>query len=448
MAAAVEAASRGFDVTVYESTRVLGGRARALPVHLPDGTPVTLDNGQHILIGAYSETLALMRRVGLHPHEHLLALPLSLPYPDGAGLRTPGWAARCPAPLDALAAIATARGWHWRDRLALVRTSLAWQRAGFACTPSQTVSQVCEGLPPRVMSELIEPLCVSALNVPAHQASGEVFLRVMRDALFGAGSQGFSASSLLLPRSDLSSLFPQAAADWLGMHHGERTRFRMGQRVSGLRAKGSQWVLRAHDQEAAFDHVIWATAASPAAQAMAQAADGPESLRAWAQTADGLSFTAITTVYAWARDARLASPMLALRDGPAQFAFDRGQLDTASRAARGVLAFVVSASHGEREELQARVLKQAAVELKLPALQAVQTVVEKRATFACLPGVQRPAACIAPGLWAAGDYVQGPYPATLEGAVRSGLRAVSGTSANKGVHNGATLQPNERNLPG
>jgi squalene-associated FAD-dependent desaturase len=429
MAAAVEAASRGADVTVLEATRALGGRARALPAHRPDGMPLTLDNGQHILIGAYSQTLAQMRRVGLAPREHLLALPLALPYPDGSGLRTPDWAARWPAPLDALAAIATARGWRWRDRLALVRTSLHWQRTGFDCPPAHTVADVCRDLPPRVMSELIEPLCVSALNVPAHEASGSIFLRVMRDALFGPGSPGFHASSLLLPRCDLSALFPQAAADWLAKQHGEHTRLRLGQRVTRLRWHAGRWMLQTDGEEEAFDRVIWATAASPAAQAMAQAVDAPAALRAWAATTEALSFTAITTVYAWATGVRLAAPMLALREGPAQFVFDRGQLEPGNAAAQGVLAFVVSASQGERDDLQANVLAQAARELDLPALQAVQTVVEKRATFACRPGTQRPAAHIAPGLWAAGDYVQGPYPATLEGAVRSGLQAAEGTSS-------------------
>jgi len=50
-------------------------------------------------------------------------------------------------------------------------------------------------------------------------------------------------------------------------------------------------------------------------------------------------------------------------------------------------------------------------------------VVEKRATFACTPQLQRPATRIAPALLACGDYVAGPYPATLEGAVRSGVQA-------------------------
>ena len=81
---------------------------------------------------------------------------------------------------------------------------------------------------------------------------------------------------------------------------------------------------------------------------------------------------------------------------------------------------VVSACTLPRHALQEQVLAQARAQLRLPQLQALQTVIEKRATFACTPGVQRPPMQIAPQLWACGDYVCGPYPATLEGAVRSG----------------------------
>jgi squalene-associated FAD-dependent desaturase len=435
MAAAVEAAGAGWDVTLFEATRTLGGRARALPAQRPDGVALTLDNGQHILIGAYAETLALMQRVGVSPREALLCLPLALPYPDGTGLQTPRWASRWPAPLDAVAAIATARGWRWADRWALVRASLAWQRAGFACAPQLTVARLCAALPQRVMDELIEPLCVSALNLPAAQASAQVFLCVMRDALFGAGYGGWAASSLLLPRTDLSALLPNAAAQWLRTHHSATTQLSLGTRVLGLRPLAEGWQLQGSGWTERFDRVVWATAASPAAQAMRQAAQGTptetlaEALHHWADTADALHFTAITTVYAWAPGVRLSSPMLALRAtpnahaAPAQFVFDRGQLNPQDASAQGVLAFVISASEGERDDLQARVLQQAAQQLGLHALQPLQTVVDKRATFACTPGLQRPSQAIAPGLWAAGDYVDGPYPATLEAAVRSGLAA-------------------------
>jgi squalene-associated FAD-dependent desaturase len=438
MAAAMSAAERDLDITLFEAARVLGGRARALSATRPDGVALTLDNGQHILIGAYSESLRLMRHVGPAPEQNLIALPLALPYPDGGGLQTPPWAAALPAPLDALAAIVTARGWSWGERLALVRASLAWRRSGFVCAPALTVGALCAALPLRVMDELIEPLCVSALNLPASQASAQVFLRVMRDALFGPRVGGWSASSLLLPRVDLSALFPQAAASWLQTTHPHTSRLHLGARVTALRPANDGWRLH-HQQsgqtsEQEFDAVIWATGATAAAQAMQQAGHDLQThhtgtgarLAAWALEAAALDFTAITTVYAWAVGARLPAPMLALRSSaqaPAQFVFDRGQLNPADASAQGVLAFVISASQGERGALQAAVLRQASDQLGLTTLQPIQTVVDKRATFACTPGLHRPAQAIAPGLWAAGDYVAGPYPATLEGAVRSGLAA-------------------------
>lgn len=114
--------------------------------------------------------------------------------------------------------------------------------------------------------------------------------------------------------------------------------------------------------------------------------------------------------------------MLALRSGreaPAQFVFDRGRLG----GEPGQLAFVVSAFEGERAVLEQAVLRQAREQLGLEGLQAQQTVVEKRATFACVPALDRPAQEVIAGLLACGDYVAGPYPATLEGAVLSGTAA-------------------------
>jgi hypothetical protein len=117
--------------------------------------------------------------------------------------------------------------------------------------------------------------------------------------------------------------------------------------------------------------------------------------------------------------------MLALRSSPdparaapAQFVFDRGQLGGPAN----LLAFVVSTSNGSHADLQAQVVAQARTELGLQ-VQPIQTIVEKRATFACTPGLARPPRQIAPNLLACGDYVDGPYPATLEGATRSGIAA-------------------------
>lgn len=434
MAAAVEAVERGWHVTVFEATREPGGRARLLTCQRPDGKTLKLDNGQHILIGAYSATLKLMQRVGVDIDACLLATPLAMPYPDGSGLQTPHWASNWPSPFNATAAIATAPGWSWSERGALMLASVGWRLHGFTCPPGTTVAQLCKVLPKRAMEELIEPLCVSALNLPAAQACAQVFLRVMRDALFGPGFGAWSGSNLLLPRCDLSSLFPLQAERWLNTHFPDRYTWRPSSRVSGISKTGPTWTLSGTGWQSRFDQVIWATSAAPAGKAMASAAKQALStgqaptalaLSQWAHAAQALDHTAIATVYVWAPEQRLTHPMLALRaqssahESPAQFVFDRGQLHPDDVDMQGVLAFVASASEGQREDVQARVLQQARDQLGLHHLQVIQTVVEKRATFACTPGLVRPPQTIAPGLLAAGDFVEGAYPATLEGAVRS-----------------------------
>ncbi|RFO98976.1 desaturase [Rhodoferax lacus] len=417
MAAAVTATEAGHRVTVFEATRTWGGRARAMPTTLPDGSAVLLDNGQHILIGAYADTLALMRTVGVDPKQALLRLPLTLLFPDGLGLQLPDW----PMPLDVLGGIWSARGWSVADKWSLLRTTSSWQMAGFRCATATTVTDLCRGLAPKVIQTLIEPLCVSALNTPPERSSGQVFLRVLKDSLLS----GRGSSNLLLPRTDLSALFPDAAAAWLGQRGAS---LRPGCRVEQLELLSpaqapSQW--RVNDE--AFDAVLWATSPSVASQLLGQArGEAAPALQAWALTASQLQHEGIATVYLQAGSTRLPQPMLALRSSaecPAQFVFDRGQLDGPA----GLLAFVVSASTDERAVLQGKVLQQAQAHLggllrgSSPVL--VQTVLEKRATFACTPGLQRPAQHIAPGLLACGDYVDGPYPATLEGAVQSGKSA-------------------------
>lgn len=411
LAAAVTATQDGHAVAVFEAARVLGGRARALPLRLPDGTPATLDNGQHILIGAYTQTLELMRCVGVQAHTALLRLPLTLRFPDGGGLQLPYW----PAPWDAIGGILVARGWSIAEKLSLLRLAIGWRLRGFRCAPDLTVAALCARASPRVMQELVEPLCVSALNLPAREASAELFLRVVRDALFG----GRGGSNLLLPRVDLAQLFPLAAQLWLTRHGGV---VQTATRVVELQFAAGNWQVLGQQ----FDRVILATPAAAAMQLLgATQSHTPHpvaaQIGAWIGIAATLQHTAITTVYAQASGARLAQPMLALRgtSGPAQFVFDRGQLG----GPRGLLAFVISSSQLDQATAQQQVVQQASVALGLE-VNPVQTVVEKRAAFACPPGVQRPPMQIAPGLLACGDYVDGPYPSTLEGATRSGVAAI------------------------
>ena len=131
MAAAVQATKNGHTAIGFEASRTMGGRARALNATLPNGTAVTLDNGQHILIGAYTDSLKLMAEVGVREQDALLRLPMALRFPEGQGITFPRW----PTPLDALAGIVTAKGWTLGDKASLLRVATAWQFSRFTCVP-------------------------------------------------------------------------------------------------------------------------------------------------------------------------------------------------------------------------------------------------------------------------------------------------------------------------
>ncbi|MBL8289897.1 MAG: FAD-dependent oxidoreductase [Rubrivivax sp.] len=415
LAAAVRAVQAGHHVTLLEMAQQLGGRARSLPLAGNGAGGAAggdaLDNGQHILIGAYRQTLDLLRTVGGHEEELLRRRPLELRYADGRGLALPAG----PAWIAFVRGVAGCTGWTWRDRAALVRAAAGWALDGFRCDPALTVHALCERLPPAVRELLIDPLCVAALNTPAREASAQVLLRVLRDALFG----GRGAADLLLPRRPLSELLPEPAARWLSARG---ARVYLGQRVVELTPDSTAWRIGSER----FDAIVIAAAAAEAARLALPIAP------AWAAQAQALRYEPIVTVYIECRGARLPAPMTALVEGaaaPAQFAFDHGALGGTA----GRFAFVVSGARPWVERgsgaLAAAVLDQARSAMPQgtwpAAPRVLKVITERRATFRCTPGLPRPPMAIAPRLLAAGDYVAGPYPATLEGAVRSGEQAAA-----------------------
>ena len=412
LAAAVTATQRGHQVTLIEMARQFGGRARSIGG--------AFDNGQHILIGAYAQSLALLETVGVDVDKALLRMPLRFRYPAHESLRLP------PGPplLSFARGVLAHPSWPLSTRLRFLVKASQWLVHGFKCAPSLTVEQLCIDLPAIVNTELIAPLCVAALNTPAPRASAAVLLRVLRDALFS----GPGSADLLLPRIGLSALLAEPAARWLAANGAE---IRLGMRVQSLK-------------DEAFDAVIVACSSGEAAR-LARPINP-----AWADTAEALRFEPIITVYLHCPGAALPAPMVALLDGadaPAQFVFDLGQLGHSP----GVFSFVVSgaASWVERGlvETGIAVLAQAQRELTWPAPPTVLRVLaEKRATFACTPALLRPSAVIAPGIWAAGDYVDGPYPATLEGAVRAGNAAAAAIQG--GANGAANGSPTNTPCPG
>jgi squalene-associated FAD-dependent desaturase len=401
LAAAIGAVQVGHRITLFEASRTLGGRARGVEVALPSGESVVLDNGQHILLGAYRETLALMRAVGIDPESVLMRLPLDVRFLDGTGFNMGGRSYLNFSPLKVLLGIVQSQGWSAWDKWSLIKASFKWRLADFACASGATVLDVCCCISPRVVTDLIEPLCLSALNTKITEASGAVFLRVLKDALFMSPNADGAAYDMLIPKIDLSNVFPLKAAEWLQTHGAE---LRLGERVTDLAPL-----------QAKFDQVIVAATPTEAARLLRPIA--PD----WSAKADALQYRAIATVYAQvSSDFVLPRPMVALHSNanhPAQFVLQRGE-------AKSLLAFVVSDAEGSKNDIQKRVLSQGEAALGTP-LQAVITVVEKRATFACVPNLVRPVSHVLGKLSVVGDYVEGPYPATIEGAVLSTAKILS-----------------------
>jgi squalene-associated FAD-dependent desaturase len=421
-AASVELASKGCAVTLFEAARTLGGRARA--VH---SRGAQLDNGQHIMLGAYHDTLALLRRVGVGSNA-LLRLPLQMRYPPAAGLMD-FVVPRLPAPLHMLVALLRARGLAREDKLALARFSTSARWMDWGLDTDCSVAELLErfGQTPRITRLMWRPLCLAALNTPPERASAQVFLAVLRDSL-GAKRK---ASDMLLPRVLLDELFPQAARGFIEERGG---RVVCGARVEGLTRRDERWQLaaggQAPDFDTSFDAVVLATPAWQSA-ALLRPLPGMEAIAA---QMDAFEYEPISTIYLqYEPGLRLPLPFCALADDPAkghwgQFVFDRARLDPGQD---GLLAVVVSAAGDAaalgQDALAEAVAGQLAASFGQPSLAAprwTRVLTEKRATFACTPGLARPGnATPLPGLVLAGDYTAGDYPATLESAVRSGLAA-------------------------
>ena len=408
MAAAVILAERGVPVTVFEASRNLGGRARRVSVN-----GLALDNGQHVLIGAYRETLAIMRKVGADPHRVFLRLPLELRFADGFHLRAP----RLPYPLNLAFALLGTKQLSWSEALHALRFMAALRARGFRVEPDRTVAQLLDehGQPGVLRTHVWEPLCVSALNTPVRSASAQVFASVLRDGL--AGSR--DASDLLIARTDLGRVFPDPAAKYVEAHGGE---IQLGVAVRAVAREGAGFCL--DDRPERYAAVILACAPQHAAPLLS----GFPELAALRESIERLDYQPIVTCYLqYPESVALPAPMLGLNDGIVQWAFDRGQLG----GAKGLIAAVISASGAHedltKEMLASRINSELAAALgALPEPRWTQVITEKRATFSCRPAVERPRTTTSvPGLLLAGDYVAGDYPGTLEAAVKSGIAAAA-----------------------
>ena len=417
LAAAIELVHAGVPVTLIEAARQLGGRARCVRFG-----ELRVDNGQHILLGAYREWLALLARIGLAEGQVVRRLPLQLDlrHPRGPGLtlRTPA----LPAPLHLLAGLLGARGLSARERLAALRFGHCLARTRLPLPEDRSVATLLRerGQPPRLIRLLWEPLCLAALNTPIEIASARIFLGVLRESFRHRRRD----SDLLLPITDLGSALPEPAQRYIEDHGGQVL---LNRRVTGLCIeRGVLQGVRLDGEFLPARQLVLAV--SPV---MCRRLLSPhEAFSDIVGKLERLDYQPITTLYLrYPPGVRLPHPMLGLLDGHGQWIFDRGLAGQA-----GLMAVVISAT-GAHVELDNAALT-AAVRQELahlfphwPAPLDSLVIREKRATFASRVGVDglrpEPESPV-DGCWLAGDFTATGLPGTLEGAVMSGRACARG----------------------
>jgi squalene-associated FAD-dependent desaturase len=407
MAAAVELAGCGIPVTVFESARQLGGRARGVQYN-----DTQLDNGQHLLLGCYRETLRLIEKVGGNISQDFMRLPLQLDLHGQFSLQAP----RLPAPFHLLAGLLKAQGLTWNERVNAIRFMLALRGMDFRLAGDMTVSALLEryGQEADLTLKLWEPLCIAALNTPIHKASAQVLLNVLRDSL----NRSRADSDMLLPHMDFTALFPQRAAAYVEQRGGKVC---LSCGIESINHDADSLELVATDMAHTFSHVICAASPSVAAKLLRNI----PALESTVDMIDKLEHQPIYTIYLqYPANTVLPHAMIGLHQRFCQWLFDKGRI----AGQCGLIAAVISAEgiHQElsQDELAQKVVTELREEFAIDAApQWFKVIAEKRATFCCAPDLQRPAQQTAlSNLLLAGDYTAGDYPATLEGAVLSGLR--------------------------
>jgi squalene-associated FAD-dependent desaturase len=413
MAAAVALAARDVPVTVFEAAPTLGGRARRVTVN-----DTALDNGLHILIGAYTETLRLIAQVAAPRStmsDLLLRTPLDLRVQGKLHLRAP----KLPAPLHLAWALLTARGLSGADKRALAAFMRAMKQRRWQLEQDCTVTTLLEECSQTIdlIDYFFRPLCLAALNTPAERASAQVFVNVLRDSL---GSTR-AASDLLLARTDLTALFPKPAAAYVRARGG---RVEAGATVDSVVREHHQFMLHVQGNKRSFDQVICAVAPHRAAPLLA----GIGELLPVLRQVEALRYEPIHSVWLqFEGPVTLPAPMIGLAGSTAQWLFDR----EAICGQRGLIGAVISASEGQVGEAQDALAQRIVADIAahfgpLPPLKWHRVIAEKRATFSCTPNLTRPAARTpCPGFVLAGDYLASDYPATIESAVRSGIAAAA-----------------------
>jgi squalene-associated FAD-dependent desaturase len=378
---------------------------------------MTVDNGQHLFIGAYRSVLGLMDRIGVDRQRAFLRQPLTLRLIKGTTSSLHFKVPRLPAPLHLPSAILTARGLSTTDRIQALGFGRRLPNLSIADHEDISVQALLhsQAQTPALIRKLWGPLCIASLNTPLGEASARIFLRTLRESFLGLRRH----SDLLIPRLALSEILPLPCAGYLEQRG---VRIELGQGVTSLEIDDTGiHAVKIRGRRIDASHVILAAPHVISRRLMSR----HQPLQALCAQLSELGNEPVITLYLqYPPQTCLPQPVLGLEDTLTQWVFDRrvcGQ--------PGMMAVVISArgwhSQMKTEALTQRVAAELATSFPdWPAHEKSLLIREKRATFSSRVGIDqiRPAnRTPVAGLWLAGDYTANGLPATLEAAVRSGI---------------------------
>jgi squalene-associated FAD-dependent desaturase len=390
LSAGLELVDAGEEVTLYEARPTLGGAVQTLPRREGD-PPTPPDNGQHIGLGCFTEYLRFLHRVRYVAS--VRRVPLELPVLDERGCRA----------TIAPSALALLRYSHvsLADRLRILRALARW---GDSRGETFADALRARGQSQRAIDRFWDVFIRPALNLRCEEASAEAGDFTVRTALLGARGD----SDLLLPMRPLGEMHGDAA----------------GRR---LEEAGANVLLNARVKS--LDDLD--------ADAIVVAVPPRESARLLGEPEPELEDSPIVSVHLWFdRVILFSSPLVALLGSDAHWVFDRGVL-TRRAPDHGQYLTVVSSGAPELMELRGRdLVERIAGELtsRLGDAELLWSRVsrEPAATIAVRPGSEherRPTETGRPNVARAGAWTATGWPATVEGAVRSGLAAARALTA-------------------
>ncbi len=427
LSAAAKLANEGARVLVVEARSRLGGRATAFQDR---ETGELVDNGQHVLLGCYTDTFGFLRTIGAEGNVRLQP-QLAVTMIDPNGQQTRLSCPSLPPPLHLAAGVFDWDALSWRDRLSLLGMvrplRIARQElhggSARAASPDETVENflIRAGQTSRIREMLWEPLALAALNQQPSKAAAPPFVRVLAE-MFGSDPR---AAAIALPTRPLHLTYAEPARAFIEAHRGTvMTGESVRVTVNGDGSVGVVGSAETWSPQVVVSAVPWFALRDLFAAV-------PPGIASIVSAAERMASSPIVTVNLWFDRVVMpgGEPFIGLPGRTMQWVFDKRAVFGEQSSHLALVSSGADAVVAERNDVLIGVAHNELLDA-LPIVRSARlvraTVIrEPRASFSLAPGQPtRPSTETGVRrLLLAGDWIDTGLPATIESAVRSGHRA-------------------------